>query len=640
MTTRFRIEGVELDTTHGDVLYRFDSDLVVLAGQTGVGKTTLLELIKYALGGDGLLAPVARDHVLDVHVTLEAGSEKLRLSRSIDVERSGIVRVLDVASGRRRPDRSVGGDADSVSSLLLGAMGLPVGLRAPARGGRSTSAGPEITFNDVLRFMYVPQAEINRDIAHSKDGYYDPKRKTIFELFFGLTSAATLELRSRVNTLKAEADAAKTEAAAVIRFLGDSRTSDRLSTEARLVAVRAAEDEAVERLASLRGMLTEAMDDRTRTLREILRNAEASLSNAETLVTELAQQERDYRRERERIERDIQRFERMGAAGHQLASIDFLICPRCTQSLQSREVEGGLCPVCTLPDPIDNFGHSPAHDEVAQLRLEIDDIDGELALIRRDATDASLATESRRELVASLTAEINLRTSNRVTPQLQAYADASATIESSRAEKRSLEGVLQQWDRAEDLASRAETLASERERLRRDLQSAEQALAERRAEIMAELSDEFARTVVAFGIPSITSASIDEATYLPLLNAQPYDRVSRAGGIVTATQVAYWLTIVTVAVRRRDTSVPTFLLIDSPRLALNNQELLARQMYRRFVTQVGANPGLAQFIIADNELPAEYGGEFIEIDFDYDSPTVPTVAHPGPARVERLVEEN
>lgn len=44
MTTTFRIEQIRLDTSGGLVVHSFPSDLTVLAGPTGVGKTSLLEL--------------------------------------------------------------------------------------------------------------------------------------------------------------------------------------------------------------------------------------------------------------------------------------------------------------------------------------------------------------------------------------------------------------------------------------------------------------------------------------------------------------------------------------------------------------------------------------------------------------------
>ena len=104
--------------------------------------------------------------------------------------------------------------------------------------------------------------------------------------------------------------------------------------------------------------------------------------------------------------------------------------------------------------------------------------------------------------------------------------------------------------------------------------------------------------------------------------------------------MAYWITLVTVAARRHDTFMPAFLILDSPRLALNAEDDIAGQMYRRFSTQVAVTAGRFQFIIADNELPTEPGLNIAEIGFSYESPTISTVAHPGPASVEPLVEDD
>ena len=87
-----------------------------------------------------------------------------------------------------------------------------------------------------------------------------------------------------------------------------------------------------------------------------------------------------------------------------------------------------------------------------------------------------------------------------------------------------------------------------------------------------------------------------------------------------------------------DTPYPAFLMIDSPRLALNTAESLAAALYRRIVTQSDANQGKVQFIVADNELPDEYRRGFSEIVFDYDQPTVSTIHHPGRNAVEPLVK--
>ena len=60
MTAILRIDAVELDTDDGSVLYEFPSDLTVPAGPTGVGKKSLLEMIKYGLGCTRALGRICR----------------------------------------------------------------------------------------------------------------------------------------------------------------------------------------------------------------------------------------------------------------------------------------------------------------------------------------------------------------------------------------------------------------------------------------------------------------------------------------------------------------------------------------------------------------------------------------------------
>ncbi|MCW2690805.1 MAG: hypothetical protein JWR37_5695 [Mycobacterium sp.] len=635
MTVAFRIESVRLDTSNGPVEYTFPGDLTVLAGQTGVGKTTLLELIKYGLGGDGRLAPIARRHVTDVHVSIRIGELRLQLSRGLDQDRQRTVRVVDLVSRERIADCSVGGDDRPISDLLLSAMGLDTGLRAAARGGRSTSAGTQITFNDVFRFMYVPQAEMNRDIAWSEQGYYDPKRKSVFELLFGITSAAMLQTRSEINTLKSDIESALRDAAVVQQFLADTGLTSRFDAEAKVSQSRQNEVNAKAALAGLRDELADVVDRESQVLRDLLNDGERSLAEARHLAAELDRQRAEYRTEGRRVALDIDRLARMASAGLRLASIEFSVCPRCTQRLDQRETPIGACPVCLQDDVVAGL---PVDDqyETEQLREQLSEIEGQLGVIDDQAEKTAAIVQSRVSLVTSLTSEIDQRTANRVTPRLQAYADAAAKAERSLAEQASLEQILRQWDRAEDLVATAEELSTRRARLQAELRTMESDIARRKSELFAELDREFQSTVTDFGIPSIETASVSEDSYLPILNGMPFSEVSAGGGIITATQVAYWITLVTVAARRRDTYVPAFLLLDSPRLALNAEEDIAGQMYRRFATQVAVTPGRLQFIVADNELPAGLALNANEIDFSYESPTVSPIAHPGPAHVDTL----
>lgn len=632
MTTTFRIELIRLDTVGGPVEHAYPSDLTVLAGPTGVGKTSLLELVKYGLGGDGLITSVADESVSLVHLTIRIGAERLMLSRSISSDRANLVEVTDLLAGQRLPDHHADKTEPSISDLLMTALGLPTGLKAAARSSNSTRQGAEITFNDVFKYMYVPQVAINREIAGSSANYYEPKRKSVFELLFDLTSPELIEMRSRLTTLNGAASTAKTEAEAVERFLADSGTTNRIEAELQLAEIRRDGSAASAEMSQLTDVMVETTDRETQALRDLLTEAERGLAEARALASDLTRETADYTSERRRIQLDIARLDRLMSAGARIANIEFSSCPRCLQSLD-RHVPDGTCRVCLQEDVVGDLPTTGQY-EAAQLRSQLEEIDEQLVQVQSAQTAATSASEDRRRLVQRLNVQIDERTRERVSPRLQAFADAARRVERSVVQGLALDQVLRQWDRAEDIRNAAERIERERADLQTRIRSQEAQDATRRAEVMGELDAEFQATVQAFGIPAGQRAAIGSDSYLPEFGGRRFDKVSLAGGIATATQVAYWMSLIAVAARRRDTKYPGFLMIDSPRLAFGNAEAMATQMYRRFVAQVGAAPGRLQFIIADNELPEAYGRDFAEVTFSIEEPTVPTVPHPGPANVE------
>lgn len=160
-----------------------------------------------------------------------------------------------------------------------------------------------------------------------------------------------------------------------------------------------------------------------------------------------------------------------------------------------------------------------------------------------------------------------------LTPQLQACAEATAEAAQSRARQQELEKTLIQWDRANDLEGHATVLKGQLESLKIELGAQESLLEVRRTEVFDELDAEFADLVVAIGVP----------------------------GVSTATQVAYWISLMNVALRLRETHFPAFLLMDSPRTSLNDNDDLSAALYRRLVTMADAADGGVQTINASTE---------------------------------------
>src|SRR6476659_631435 len=83
MTTRFQYRDLTLYGGKDHHTYTFEPGVNVIVGPVGSGKTSLLELLKYTLGGDGTLSPAVQDSVVSSAVKVEFDRETIVLTRHL-----------------------------------------------------------------------------------------------------------------------------------------------------------------------------------------------------------------------------------------------------------------------------------------------------------------------------------------------------------------------------------------------------------------------------------------------------------------------------------------------------------------------------------------------------------------------------
>ena len=635
MSIRIRVNSIELATDAGSVKHEFRGPLTVLTGPVGVGKSTLFELLKYAVGGSARIAPVARDHISGVRVEIEIARERLLLTRRLGKE-GNVVSAHDVLSdtpmGTFPVNIPKGEDSSlSISSILLRLMGLPTDVFSTSK-----SRSSRITFNSVWSFVYVEQREIDRSVARNTDNYAEPSRKATFELLFGLTDPAVLELKK----LEREAGDVRVEAAKeerlVLEFLSGSRTKTKAEAETIVAQQEQVKRSAGQRLSTLQSA-AESLRGEVGVVRDLVLQAREELG-------QLQQQRRDLELERTEQSRLLSRLrtresevERAASASDILGPIEFVVCPRCAQSIKSRPHAHGTCQLCLQTEPMPDalLARRSAH-EINNVAAQVEEVETLLSSSELERAVLSERENVARDNLMKLETVLDDRTRHFVSPRLEQYADAAAELARAEALLGSMDDLLRLWDRATDLELARSQADEALVQLAGARKAAEDALRGVRRHLLNTLSNDYHEMVQRLAVPTVTDAHIDQRNYLPFANGDRFDRIS-TGGITTALVTAYWLTVLATALRERETNYPSLLIIDTPRKSIGSRNAqMADELYRQLDTLAAANGDRMQVIVADNDIPNDISKTWQDLRFDYDNPTVWTIAHPGPANVTTL----
>ncbi|GAB1331634.1 AAA family ATPase [Streptomyces sennicomposti] len=640
MSVHLRIVSLTVTTAEAEQTYRFDRPATVITGPIGTGKSSLLMLFKHALGGKAMLTPAVRDNVLSVQAEVVAGDERVVLRRTIEGDTADTVDLLDphsLALERTLPLRATEEGGSTLSDYLLDALGFP---REQVAARREGAARPQnLTFNDLYAYVYLQAREIDRQVVGHLDSWFEPKRKELFRLMFALTDSALLELKRTANELTDRLKARTAEHDNVSQFLAasDPRSDDELRAE--LTQLRDTLERAQASLASLRTELEEqtaadtALRDELQTAIRAARQAEEEVSAAGDLVEA-------RRAVVAQVQLDLSRLDRSATAIDQLSPFEFVVCPRCMQSLAARPVEEGHCLVCLQHDPVE-ADIDPAAIEATRTALQ-QQLEDAQRIQQSDEAHFETTQQRAQQLgfaVASLRRQLDAQTRDVVAPRFDAIADASSRVAALKASIDAITQLRESWARVRAIDKDIRDIKAERRQVNKDIKEKSQQLAARQT-LLADLSTEFGQLLTSWNLPWVNTAVIDSNTYLPVVDGQPFESLQASGGgIATSINLAYSLTLLTFGLDHADVLVPSLLVIDSPRKAFGNNasdRQRATEIYSRFRTLADAYGERLQLIIADNDPPPITSDSFGKVEFDYENPMVPGVDHPGPDHIVRI----
>ncbi|WP_158698227.1 AAA family ATPase [Streptomyces griseorubens] len=631
MASVIRIKDITIKTPTHRATYPFDGPLTLITGSIGVGKSSLLELLKYGLGGSAKLMPAIRANVATVEVNAEFSGRLYRFQREMGDTK---VDVLDVLSGEIIGPWSVTNRKymPKASQQLLTILDLPADLRIPRRRVRPTSDTVGVSFFDLYRYIYLGQNEIDTSVVGHVDKNLDNKRRAVFELLYGLNSPELINLAVRKGEWLDKEKSLRSSAAAVKEFLLQANEPD-------MDQLRRLGREAEAELESARGLLAAVRDDSEALLRS-QRSLRDRVSRLRSALTEVSASSDaisgDIHKSRSllaqlRLEQEA--LGRADVARHALSGLEFSVCPRCMQDVTARVAPSNCCTLCLQPE---ERVEEDLAGEAKRLASQIAETE---SLLAEDEEGLEARRAERRDIEADLaeaTMELDRSTAELITPRLEEVQSLSMQIARLQARIEQLEASSARWsnykltlDEADEAFRSASALDSKEQEL-------QESLAANRVRL-DELAEVFNATVRSLRLPWYQSADIDRETYMPVVNGGQFDELSVGGARKTIVNLAYHLANLQYALEN-DLTYPGLLIVDSPRKNIGQtaeDSAVANEVYKAFARLVEGFGNSVQLIVADNSVPAFVADSYPELHFSYENPVVPGAPHPGEG-VERV----
>lgn len=622
---------LRLHTRSGqEATYQFGAGVNLVVGPFGSGKTSLLELLKYGLGGNAEHSQTVQREVTAVVVECKLSNQTWRFRREFG---SSAIEVYS-SGGELETTLHTRGAAKMArpSQWMLGALGLPQ-LRVRRAKRAASGAAEPLSFFDFYAYMYLSQAEIDRSVVGHLDRDRDRKRRAVFEVMFGLTNERLTALEVEEGKLAEEIQRVTKERAAIEAFL--ERASTPPQETLREAAVAAARDLEVAqtRLGGLRAEV-----EGVAVLEAERRGEAASLvaatQDARVRLAVLDAQIDERRRLYANLALELERLERAEVAVRSLSGVEFARCPRCLQALARDRFDSAHCYVCGQPDALE-ADPAQATDERQRERRRLQSLRDEMEalLSSDDETRRALRFEVElleEELVSAETF-VAREDAQYVSPLFEAISSVSAAAAEAENRRRRAEELMRYWSELDGVLADIRQLQDEREGKLREV-AALKADLERNRQRVGELSGVFREIVAESQLPWFEDATIDLSTYLPVINGGSFGALS-SGGMKAVINVAYHLAILTEALVERDLRIPNALIVDSPAKNLGvsrNDRGQADRVYRRIAALAGAYQHSFQIIVADNDHPSVPVPLSNVIELSYERPLVPGVDHPGP----------
>lgn len=619
MKKRLKIESLVLLGTRKNYTVNFHDGFNLISGHTSTGKTSILEMIDYALGAQSHKSYIEIGNSCShVELTIVIGDEKFRVRRELFNFKAPVV-VEDWREDKNkflfynRYEIDVPSNPKSLSAFLIEKLGL----------ANLSISGQTFSFRDLFKYCYIKQTEIdNEDILGEKNWTKDFKRKATFEIIFNVYDNALEEYKRALEERKQEVHDLALQITGIQNFL---KTVDIVDSEACKELEKSIRKEITELSAQLaeikkgKGNISSeaiALRRRIEEIKSQITDLEETHRDQEQYLKKLRLLYNQYLSEVDKKELAIQGYLTFN-------QYEFLSCPNCLRPIKRTE-NAEVCCLCGSEKSDDTAETLILKNEISVLKRKANEL---LKFIEAEDRKYDAIIHEIHELRSALSEaeiELNHLSQGYIDPIMEQIEYINYEIGLKNRRLFELEKNSKMFREVERLSEVFKKKEESVELLKANIKALTANAVDKQT-LMEQLSNTLYEILKAFEYPKLSTAYIDDKRYLPYVRGRKYNDIGSLAGVTLIT-MAYYMALLIVG-SSKEYYHPNLLIIDSPRKNLGAQntgeddeefkdEKIFNATIRHLYNTVESRKNDIQMIVVNNGYPDFLPHECVVAEFD------------------------
>lgn len=599
---------------------KFHKGFNCISGNTSTGKTSIFEMIDYALGAKKHKSYIEiGNSCTHVSLILYIGNELFKIQRPLfDFNAPIIVESWDEKNNKFLFYNNFEVDSPknkrSFAAFLIEKIGLAdINIK-----------GQTLSSRDILKYCYLKQKEIdNENILNEKQWEHNFKRKAVFEIMFNIYNEGYEETKKTVDERQKELKDLEIKLNGVQEFISSFEVKDIVECynySKQLQAEIASAQSTINKLKKDNFVETDetlSLKNEINIIREKIQNLYLQKLEQSQYIHKLTMLMNQYSSEINKKELAIQGYIAFN-------DYEFAFCPNCLKPI-IKSTDISCCCLCGS-EKTDNTS------EILVLRKEIKALNRKKnELIKHISSENLRLNTIENELKRSdkLLNEkeflLNHLSNNYINPNIEKIEKLNYEIGTKYHLIQKTEENLKMFEEVDRQKKIIEDKKESLSILKNNLKAYKESETDK-DNLFRELSQIFSDVLKEFKYPKLSTAYIDSNDYLPYVRGRKYDDIGSSGGVTIIT-MAYYLSIMLLGISEKFHHLG-FLLIDSPRknLGADNKDIgfefkdeeIFNSIIKTMYSISESNKDKMQLIVINNGYPEFLPKECIIAEFDSD----------------------